>query len=222
MLINLLVFRHLIVYIVTMATNHNVQPLFSKEVVTARIDELAEEVLLRYADKNPVFVCFLKGGLPFTINLMQVVNTRAEERDLVFHPEVDYMVISTYGTGTKAKEPRIVTDLADRTVVRDRLVVMLDDVLDTGTTMRFAEDHFMALGANGVESIALVQKTGQDRTLYSEATLYGFDSPSDQWLIGMGMNGDPRHPEPEAGRWLGYIASVTLLDQNRYDPANLA
>lgn len=186
-----------------------VRTLFSEEAVSERIDELADEVIEKYAHKNPLFVCFLKGGILFTTHLASAITARAEEHGETFHPEVDYMVISTYGSGTKAGEARIVTDLADTTVVKDRLVLMVDDVLDTGTTMRFAHHHFMALGAAEVESIVLVQKMGSERPLYPTATLHGFESPSEEWLLGMGMNGDPRYPDiSEAGRWLGHIAIV--------------
>lgn len=190
-------------------TGIQIRTLFFAEQVAERVDTLAGELYKRYKDANPLFVCFLKGGLPFTVQLMQALSAHAEAAGEPFYPDVDYMVISTYGTGTKAKEPRIVTDLADTSTVKDRLVVMLDDVHDSGTTMHFADQHFRVLGATEVESVVLVQKTGRERPLYPEATLYGFASASDEWLIGMGMNGDPRVPDQtEAGRWLDYICIV--------------
>lgn len=179
--------------------------LYSTEQVNTRIFELAEELNERYKDANPLFVSFLKGASPFTAALMQDLTGINPD----FDPEVDYMIISTYKDGYEAGKPHIVTDLADPSTVKGRLVVMLDDVLDSGATFAFAENHLLGLGAAKVESVVMVQKVGNNEPLYGPATLHAFESKHGEWLIGKGMNNDPTKPDhPEAGRWLTNIVVV--------------
>lgn len=175
--------------------------LASKEALTVRINEMAREVIDRYRQKDTLFVCFMKGGVPFTAMLMHAIAELAPD----FHPQVDYMTISTYKDERVAGEPRIVMDLAPDISVKGRTVVMLDDVLDTGTTANFAQSHFYNRGAEEVDLIVLVQKQNE-RGLYPRAELFGFESPSDLWLVGMGM--DDSGKQREMNRWMGSIAIV--------------
>jgi len=175
--------------------------LASEAQVNSRIDEMAATIIERYQGLNPLFVCFLKGAVPFTARLMSSIASQ----DPTFHPQVDFMTISTYGTGREAREPRIVMDLAPNVQIADRVVVMLDDVLDTGTTADHAKKHFFNLGAAAVDLAVLVQKNNE-RPLYPRAAFFGFESPAHEWLTGMGM--DDAKQAVEANRWMGSIVIV--------------
>lgn len=166
--------------------------------IDCRIDEMAATVIERYKDKDPLFVCLMRGGAPFASKLMFSLT----RQDPSFHPEMDFMTIATYGQELVGKQPRIVMDLAPTTKTQGRPVIILDDVLDKGYTARFTKAHLELRGASSVDLIVLVQKD-TERTQYGDATLYGFEAP-DEWLVGMGMD-DPR-VRRDAHRWAGHLA----------------
>ena len=183
--------------------DHNQPQLFKRLIADAgavanRIDQLGAELTHHYSGKRPLFICLLRGGAPFATQLMFAI-TRL---DPVFHPELDYMTITTYGDKRTGGDPRIVMDQAPKTEPEGRSVVILDDVLDMGITAAFTRKVMEERGALDVALCVLVQKqTG--RTLYGDADWYGFEAPAD-WLTGMGM--DDHRVAPEANRWLDQIA----------------
>lgn len=185
----------------------DLRPLWSADEIDERIREISRQVTVRYKDKHPLFVCFLKGGAPFAARLMFAIADQNPD----FHPELDYMIISTYKDGYEAGEPRIVTDLAPDVVVKDRIVVMLDDLRDTGATAAFAEKHFLARGAAQVDYVTLVLKTNE-AAKYKKPDIYGFECPKEYWLVGMGM--DNSGVLPEACRWMSSIAVYQPAESN--------
>ena len=83
------------------------QKLASSTEVTAAIEQIAAAITADFHDQQPLFVALLRGAAPFASKLMHAIT----KRDAIFHPELDYMMVSTYGSGKHAGEPRIVTDL---------------------------------------------------------------------------------------------------------------
>jgi hypoxanthine-guanine phosphoribosyltransferase len=98
-------------------------------------------------------------------------------------------------------------DLAPDERVSGRTIVMLDDVLDTGTTMAFAERVFLERGAKAVESAVLVEKENERAVYQHGADIVGFKSPAKLWLTGMGM--DDAKDGVEHNRWSGKIEIVS-------------
>lgn len=174
------------------------QVLHSADDVSRRIDEMAAELVERYRDTQPLFVCLLRGGAPFAAQLMFSV----ARLDPNFHPELDYMTVRTYASERSASHPELVMGLAPGTDVLGRTVVMLDDVLDKGHTAGFTSGYLHLLGAAQVDLVVLMQKQCE-RQNYPDATLYGFIAP-DEWLTGMGM--DDVRIAREANRWIGELA----------------
>lgn len=172
--------------------------LKSPTEVTARIEEMAREILVRYKDQNPLFICLLRGGAPFAARLMFAIAAQ----DTTFHPELDYLTVKTYGNKLTSKEPTLIMGLAPNSAALGRTTIILDDVLDEGHTAAFTKKYLIANGAARVDLIVLVQKV-KPRPAYSNATMFGFEAPAD-WLTGMGMD-DPRLAS-EANRWLGLVA----------------
>lgn len=171
----------------------------TSEEVTARINELALEIVARYKNEKPLFVCLLRGGAPFASKLMFAI--AAADPD--FHPEMDYLNVKTYGDERTDKPPELLADILPSTQAADRRVILLDDVLDKGLTADFASRFMIEThGALAVDMIVLIEKD-RERQTYPHATLKGFDAPAD-WLTGMGM--DDSGITKEANRWAGYVA----------------
>lgn len=166
--------------------------LFAAEDINTQVNKMAREVLRDHNNPKPVFVALLRGAAPFAVKLMLEITRQAPD----FHPELDYMMVSTYGAAHRAGRPQIVTDLAPTTDIGGRTVIILDDVLDKGITADFVTQHLLRQGAMDVKLAVLVDKqTDRIKPVIADYTC--FESP-DVWLVGMGMDDGSA---PEAYRW---------------------
>jgi hypoxanthine phosphoribosyltransferase len=176
-------------------------PLYTADQVNEQIARIASEIVRDHRDDDPLFVALLRGAAPFASKLMFEVARQAPD----MHPDLDYMMISTYGNGRNAGEPRIITDLAPTTRVKERTVIILDDVLDKGVTAEFVRHHLKNMGAAGVKLATLAQKR-VERVHDIEPDYCGFDA-NEEWLVGMGM--DDAKAAHEGYRWLDQIWEIT-------------
>lgn len=173
--------------------------LFDKDVINNNIEKVARSIITDYEDKKPLFVALLRGAAPFASKLMFAISRLSPD----FHPEIDYMMVSTYGSTRTAGMPEVVTDLAPTTVVENRIVIVLDDVLDKGVTADFVMNLMRDRGANDVKLAVLVDKQ-TERLKPIEADYLCLSSP-DVWLVGMGMDDGSI---AESYRWRGDILEI--------------
>lgn len=121
--------------------------IYPKKEVDAALDRMAGEMSARLGNSNPVFLCVLLGGIVPLGNLLPYLD---------FQLEINYIHISSYGLKNKIgdlhwkAEPTI--DLFGRTIV------IVDDILDTGTTLRAAIDYCKSKGAKEVYTAVLLDK----------------------------------------------------------------
>lgn len=168
--------------------------------VDQRIEEIASDIIRDHSNTNPLFIALLRGAAPFASKLMFAIARQAPD----FHPEIDYMMVSTYGSEQHAGEPSIVTDVAPTTNVDGRQVIILDDVLDKGITAHFVAGHLRARGAKDVQLAVLADK--QTEKVHDVPTDYCGFTVEDAWLVGMGM--DDSGSGKEHNRWLGSIEAI--------------
>lgn len=184
--------------------------LVSAEEVTEGIRALAEFTVEQYGgdEEKPLFVALLRGAGPFASRLM----TEIALIDSGFHPEMDYMTISTYGTERQAKESRVVMDVSPSARIVNRRVVLLDDMLDKGFTADVVSEMFHKRGAAAVDLAVLTIKDTSRGAEFADDIdgIYGCFNVPDAWITGMGM--DDEGVGPEGNRWLTYIA--VALDAN--------
>ena len=175
--------------------------LYDENTVNQRIKEIAAEVVERYNGKDPLFVCLLRGGAPFATKLMFEIT----KRDPAFNPEMDYMIIKTYGDRREGTASELVTDLTPDTKTEGRLAVVLDDTLDKGITAMFAEDHLKNTHrVSDVELVVMVEKD-VPRERWQSASLSCF-AAGPEWLVGMGL--DDSATAKESGRWASDISVI--------------
>lgn len=84
--------------------------LYTTEQVRHRIREMAQHIITEHRKTKPLFVCLLKGAVPFTAQLMSEIT----EQDPDFHPEVVYMHASAYGTERTAGEVTMYSSVEPR------------------------------------------------------------------------------------------------------------
>ena len=196
--------------------------LYTADQVQEKIDVVAAQAIERYQGKDPIFVILMNGAMPFATDLLRSIREQVKEGDLDLDPKMASMIVSTYGHGKEPKQPRIVADLPPPDVldVEDRTVVIVDDVHDSGRTLSFVDKHISRLGASCVESLVLVQKTGpsEHEIYYPDATLSALTSPRGEWLIGMGMDGDPNANQgSDAARW---ETEILVVEDVGFAPAD--
>lgn len=173
---------------------------YTADQVNEQIARMASEIIASHANNKPLFVALLRGAAPFASKLMFEI----AHQDSGMHPDIDYMLVTTYGDSHRAHEPRIVTDIAPTTTVEGRTVIIVDDVLDKGITADFVRRHFESMGAKEVKLAVLAQKNVV--RVHDIAPDYcGFDA-GDAWLVGMGM--DDAQAGNEAYRWLDEIWEI--------------
>jgi hypoxanthine phosphoribosyltransferase len=166
---------------------------------------MAQEYVSRYTDQNPLVICFLNGGAPFTAELM----FRAQALAPDLHPEVRYMKWKSYDNDGERMEPTLEMDLPDSLDLTDRVVVILEDIADTGNTAIRSAQHLHERGAKQVDLIPFI-KRGSTQLSYPPIALFGFEVQTDVWLGGMGM--DSAHPKAETYRWLNHIVALNPVD----------
>ena len=122
-----------------------------------------------------VFICVMKGGFMFFSDLIKKVN---------YPIEVDFIKCSSYD-GFEQKELSIHYDIEAN--VTDKTVFIVDDILDTGGTMKVLIEHFKKLGAKQVETVSAVYKENLD--FPDHLFIYQQKENENPWYIGYGMDG---------------------------------
>ena len=169
-----------------------IEVLFSAEDIARRITEIAEEVALSEL-KNILVVSILKGSFVFAADLIRAFHRAG------MAPEVEFISVSSYGAGTEAGKLRLLRDVETEVAGRD--VILIDDILESGNTLKFTRDLMLERGANRVAIIALLDKSMRRKTAI-EADFVGFECP-DKFVVGYGM--DVGH----AFRELPFVGVVT-------------
>ncbi|SRR5699024_6635636 len=150
--------------------------LLSKEAIQAKNKELGQILTEEYRDKNPLLVGVLKGALPFMGDLMQ-------EMDLLM--EYDMMDVSSYGNEfSSSGEVRIDKDLS--TSVEGRHVLFVEDIIDTGHTLKYLKELMERRGAASVKIVTLLDKT-EGRQVDISADWIGFEIPK-KFVVGYGLD----------------------------------
>jgi len=177
-----------------MSGARQVKVLFDEEAIAGRIQGLASEV----ADAEPtdlLVVAVLKGSFVFAADLIRALHRVGLE------PHVEFIHLSSYREGTVSSGAvRIVKDVESS--VRDRDILLVDDILESGRTLAFAKDLLAARGARRVMVCAMLEKPGK-RAVQISADFVGFICP-DVFVVGYGM--DVAHSYRE----LPFIGRVVL------------
>lgn len=151
------------------------QVLHSRETVQHAIDQLAVRMTVALAEENPLLVCVMNGGLPFTAALMQ---------RLQFPLELTYLHVGRYGDHTRGSA--LTWHARSPVPFRDRHVVLVDDILDKGVTMAALKAHCLEADARAVSVAVLVTKAldAPDRLAADFSAL----TCPDRYVFGCGMD----------------------------------
>ncbi|MEL6946416.1 MAG: hypoxanthine phosphoribosyltransferase [Pseudomonadota bacterium] len=154
-----------------------ISTLFSAEEIAGRNLDMAEKIAAK-PRKDLLAIAVLKGSFIFAADLIRAMHHRG------LAPEVEFITLSSYGTGTTGGTVRIVKDIDSDVAGRD--ILLMDDILESGNTLRFARELMVERGAASVEIAVLLDKHSK-RKADVDADYVGFDCP-DHFVVGYGMD----------------------------------
>ncbi|UCB43181.1 MAG: hypoxanthine phosphoribosyltransferase [Dehalococcoidales bacterium] len=163
-----------------MNTEHRPEVLISSREIATTIDRLATEISRDYLGKEPLLLGILKGSFMFMADLI---------RRLDFQLEVDFVRLSSYGRGTESSgKIQVVQGL--RTIVRDREVLVIEDIIDTGLTVAYLLEYLRKKRPASLRLCTLLDKPSRRRVPVPIDYL-GTTIP-DRFLVGYGLDYDER------------------------------
>ena len=150
--------------------------LISSEQIAARVAELGRQITQDYAGRTPLLVSVLKGSLVFVADLMRAIHGPVE---------IDFLAVSSYGAATKSSGVvRIIKDLDHDVAGRD--VILVEDIVDSGLTLRYLLDRLSSQGPASLRTCAmLVREGGQNGDGWIDYE--GFRLPP-SFVIGYGLD----------------------------------
>lgn len=126
------------------------EPFIHHEQIAERVEKLAEKLNADYQGKDPILVAILNGAFMFAADLV---------RHLTFDHEIQFAKFSSYdGMETTGKVKELIGLSID---IKDRDVIIVEDIIDTGTTMYNLLPKLEAKGARSVEIATLLMKPGK-------------------------------------------------------------
>lgn len=155
-----------------MEENFNV--LLNQDEISKKVKELGKRISKDYKDKRPVFIGVLKGAFMFLADLVRDVNI-----DIDF----DFVVVSLY-KGEK-RQDMLILEREVLTDLRDRDVLIVDEILDSGKTLSFLTEHIKGKGARSVKTCVLLKKKKDN--VFIKPDYFGFEIP-DKFVIGYGLD----------------------------------
>ena len=157
--------------------NRTIDVLFSASTIARRNLELAKDIAERgYEDL--LVIAVLKGSFVFAADLVRAMH------DAGLAPEVEFIMISSYGKGTTSGELRLLRDVDSDVAGRD--ILLIDDILESGKTLAYARELMEQRGARSVSFAVLLDKS-EGRNCTIEADHIGFKCP-DHFVVGYGMD----------------------------------
>ena len=174
-----------------MSRPYVIDPMITAKAIAARIEELAREIEAEFATADKlVVVGLLRGSFVFIADLV---------RELNLDVEVDFLEASSYGNGMESsREVRILKDL--RGAIESRYVLVVEDLIDTGYTMKHIIGLLQARNPAKMKSIVLLDKESR-REVDISADWVGFAIP-DEFVVGYGID------YAERNRNLNHIGKV--------------
>lgn len=156
--------------------------LLTESEIQQRIEELGRQISSDFADGNLFVMSVLKGSVIFLADIV---------RNISIPLEYGFVTISTYKGGTRAQtKPTVVNTTFPSLDGKD--VLLVEDILDTGATIRFASEWIQTLNVNRLKTCVLVAKEGYEHSEFPNPDYIGFRIPN-RFVVGYGLDYDERY-----------------------------
>lgn len=150
--------------------------LISEEELSKIVKELGAKITEDYKDKNLLLISILKGSVTFMADLMREINVPCN---------IDFMAVSSYGSGTKSSGVvKIIKDLDSSIEGKDLLIV--EDILDSGRTLNYIKEILLARNPKSIRICTLFDKPERrDVDLYAD---YIGSKVPNEFIVGYGLD----------------------------------
>jgi len=156
----------------------NIEILFTEEQIARRNEAIAAEIAAR-KPHNLLILPILKGSFIFAADLLRALYRAGVA------PEVEFITVSSYGAAqTSSGEVKLLQDIQSDIAGRD--ILLIDDILESGRTLKFVAERLRARRPKNVAIAALLDKPMR-RVAEIEADYVGFSCP-DKFVVGYGMD----------------------------------
>jgi hypoxanthine phosphoribosyltransferase len=174
--------------------------LIDSDTVQARVAALGAQISADYTESDRlVLICILKGGVMFLTDLM---------RQITIPHEIDFLSVSSYGRGGRSAtgSVRIDMDLKEQVVGKHLLIV--EDIIDSGYTLRFVMDMLQARNPASIKLCALLDKSSR-RVAPISVDYTGFVI-EDKFVFGYGLDLDEKYRNLP---FIGVVRPEALIDE---------
>lgn len=155
--------------------------LLTEEAISNRVRELGEQISKDYAGKNLMMVSVLKGSVVFMADLMRSISVPLS---------IDFLAVSSYGSGTKSSgEVKIMKDLDKPLAGKDILII--EDILDSGMTLSYIINLMEGRDPASMRLCTLLDKP-ERRQVPVDCHYVGFSVP-DEFVVGYGLDYDEKY-----------------------------
>ena len=149
--------------------------LIDEKQIATRVSELAADIERDFIERDLLVVALLTGTVPFLADLI---------RNITLPLRLDFMGVSSYGNNTAPGELVFTKEL--KLEAKNRDVLIVDDILDTGKTLRAVMDKLDALQPRSLRTCVMLEKKSR-RSENITADYVGFDVP-DAFVVGYGLD----------------------------------
>ena len=154
--------------------------LISKEEIEGKVAELADELRKDYQDKHPILIGIFKGSFVFMSDLIRKLNIPVE---------IDFVRLSSYGSG-KETSGKIKQVHGVKIPIRDRHVLVIEDIVDRGLTLSFLLDYLDRRKPSSLKLCTMFDKPSR-RVVEIPIDYVGFTIP-DAFVVGYGLDLDEK------------------------------
>ena len=155
--------------------------LISKEQLAAKVAELGAQISKDYEGEELFLIGILKGSVPFMADLM---------RAITLDVEMDFMSVSSYGSGTKSSGVvRILKDLDSD--ITGKNVLIVEDIIDSGLTLAYLKEYLAKRNPKSIKIVTMLSKPAR-RKADLEADYTGFVI-DDMFIVGYGLDIDQKY-----------------------------
>lgn len=157
-------------------------PLIKNKKIENKIKQIAKQVDEKFGEEDVVLVCVLKGAVVFYSKLLQYIKNK--------NVYLDFIQVKSYvGTNSTGKVEMVKDCSVD---VKNKNVVLVEDIVDTGITAKYLYEHFLSKKAKSVIMCSLIQKPEKLSVDLKIPLIVGFEIEN-KFIIGYGLDLDEKY-----------------------------